>query len=910
MYSFRIFFNAILCFFIFFFSLPSFAETLFEDDFSSNGINSSKWTISKAIGNGWEKDTGDFVSVSNGVAIIAQNKTDKGGALHSSKIPISMDKTLKLTRRIKINPDSYFRNSNYFVDENDNFIAGYRYFHSYRDEPDGVYFVYQGEEHFNLSWKEWITEVFIFDPQTGEASYSDGNSTMTRTFSSFSGDHVYLIFDAYGWGTGHKIEMDYIRLEQIDSTSSPSTALPGAPLISVNVSGLYASVTWPVVNNATSYQFFYAPYPQADPIYSMDLGNQNSISAALWSGAAYYVAAQSVNAAGNSEYSNIEYFIIDDDSTTTDNANDDTSVTLNFSASEVLTPDEALNYKKQLDTYAAAQRKAIMLLNSYLFADASKISSERQQLLYATIIDAWTEFYVAVKQINVLHEGFQSRYESQSNRQYRDSENPDTTPPPLDIINQSFDDIFMNKDSQYINDFKLAESTIGDVMTGVERLEEQAKLADNEAAKAEFTVNLLTVIKKAGEVSRGALSLYFGYQGIVSAAGIANGLPVYGSIYEAVPLVKTLVVDVAANVANTALNWDSAFNGPMSSWAAKDKETAKIYHPMITLVDTIGLGSDVSTVFSGLTQAKGLMLLNSVLVTGGDIYTSYFVESDSENTARVTASTEDSQKEMSLQEYANTFLLPGEYKFTQEDGSVQYFTVTEDSSLIALALVNEYCQQGIQSYCQLSESLQKVDNNSSSCEDGSGDCLLVPGYTGDVDLSLINEGSIDACYDALYKDTIELEYETQNMISLGQGSSMEGKFTSNEFSSTFTYENPSTGYGDNTESYSLETKVVVDFVNMTADVYAYASSKLETNPSPPQLSEVTEVITTLTGKDIPMTSSDENEITFVVRGESACNYFEAVDKTTGPISSEYKMTGCKSECSSISITLFQSKNDN
>jgi len=208
--------------------IPTSADILFEDDFSSNNIDTSKWSLSMAIGNGWNDEQGDFVSVSNGIVTIAQNKTDKGGTLRSTAIKIQPDQPLKLTRRIKINPNDYFRNSNYLVDENNNFIAGYRYFYDYRTEPNGVYFVYQGSDYFDLSWGVWITEEFIFNPKTGEASYSDGNSMMNYTFSAYTGDNLYLIFDAYGWGTGHKVEIDYVRFEQGNFNSSIPTTEPAS----------------------------------------------------------------------------------------------------------------------------------------------------------------------------------------------------------------------------------------------------------------------------------------------------------------------------------------------------------------------------------------------------------------------------------------------------------------------------------------------------------------------------------------------------------------------------------------------------------------------------------------------------------------------------------------------------------
>ena len=56
-----------------------------------------------------------------------------------------------------------------------------------------------------------------YDTGTGETTYSiPGTGEMSRTFGTLPDDQLWLLFDAYGWYTGHKIEIDYIRLEKIE----------------------------------------------------------------------------------------------------------------------------------------------------------------------------------------------------------------------------------------------------------------------------------------------------------------------------------------------------------------------------------------------------------------------------------------------------------------------------------------------------------------------------------------------------------------------------------------------------------------------------------------------------------------------------------------------------------------------
>jgi hypothetical protein len=89
-----------------------------------------------------------------------------------------------------------------------------------------------------------------------------------------------------------------------------STSVPDAPVINVAVNGTVVTFSWSSVPGAAGYTFFYAPYPAAGHIGSLDLGLMTGSSVELWPGAAFYVALQAYNSAGSSNFSNIEYFII------------------------------------------------------------------------------------------------------------------------------------------------------------------------------------------------------------------------------------------------------------------------------------------------------------------------------------------------------------------------------------------------------------------------------------------------------------------------------------------------------------------------------------------------------------------------------------------------------------------------
>ncbi len=85
---------------------------------------------------------------------------------------------------------------------------------------------------------------------------------------------------------------------------------PVAPTLMLSVYGTTVVASWSPVPDAVGYTLFYAPYPTAEKIWSIDMGTQTGLIVNLWSGAAFYVAVQAYNTAGSSGYSNILHFTI------------------------------------------------------------------------------------------------------------------------------------------------------------------------------------------------------------------------------------------------------------------------------------------------------------------------------------------------------------------------------------------------------------------------------------------------------------------------------------------------------------------------------------------------------------------------------------------------------------------------
>lgn len=153
----------------------------------------------------------------------------------------------------------------------------------------------------------------------GSVDAYDVQNNATHEFGhSLSLDDLYSASDSDKtmYGLVSKGETTKRTLAQDDKDGItylyPST-VPTEPTLTVSTSGATVTVSWNAVANANGYMLSYAPYPYTGPdsIASVDMGTQTGISVNLWGGAAFYVAVQAYNFIGDSNYSNIEYFIID-----------------------------------------------------------------------------------------------------------------------------------------------------------------------------------------------------------------------------------------------------------------------------------------------------------------------------------------------------------------------------------------------------------------------------------------------------------------------------------------------------------------------------------------------------------------------------------------------------------------------
>ncbi|MBF0231382.1 MAG: hypothetical protein HQK63_17610 [Desulfamplus sp.] len=86
-----------------------------------------------------------------------------------------------------------------------------------------------------------------------------------------------------------------------------SDSLPQTPALTITVEGNFVVISWESVPESTGYTLFYAPYPDADYIGEIDMGNQKTVSFD-GAGMAFYVAVQAYNGKGQSGFSNVGHF--------------------------------------------------------------------------------------------------------------------------------------------------------------------------------------------------------------------------------------------------------------------------------------------------------------------------------------------------------------------------------------------------------------------------------------------------------------------------------------------------------------------------------------------------------------------------------------------------------------------------
>jgi formylglycine-generating enzyme required for sulfatase activity len=172
---------------------------------------------------------------------------------------------------------------------------------SRREYQNGV-FVGSGSDTYTITVSGPLTTTV---PAGAYTTYEFSLINNWRTSSGSTGTTTYTYYVArdIGWVKLIRDGMTY----ELESYARP----PSPPRLSIATSGITLSLSWTSEAGVTGFTLYYAPYPSASYIGSIDMGTQMGGSFSLWDGAAFYVAVQARNSYGSSGYSNIEHFVID-----------------------------------------------------------------------------------------------------------------------------------------------------------------------------------------------------------------------------------------------------------------------------------------------------------------------------------------------------------------------------------------------------------------------------------------------------------------------------------------------------------------------------------------------------------------------------------------------------------------------
>lgn len=147
---------------------------------------------------------------------------------------------------------------------------------------------------------------------------TEADTCSRHTLDSQGSCSLNVIFSPFSSGEKHA-ELQILSNDSVspvitiplEATASGDAMVtpPLNPTITVSTNGTTINLSWSA-DNADSYILYAAPFPDATPIYEIEMGSQTSASFTLPNGAAYFVAIKAFNSAGESDYSNIEYFIL------------------------------------------------------------------------------------------------------------------------------------------------------------------------------------------------------------------------------------------------------------------------------------------------------------------------------------------------------------------------------------------------------------------------------------------------------------------------------------------------------------------------------------------------------------------------------------------------------------------------
>lgn len=199
-------------------SRPPGTRAVLEDDFGDGAVDATKWEHRSAKGGegtGFFEGTGSRVFAPEGRIQIEMNAVGDGGALVSRPFPIQQGKLLKIEKRTRVHASQpHFLGLTSILAED----TKHAYAMTHYMDWDGMKGIHAGlapKEGPQLPpiWDAWFDETMVYDPQSGWIHLTvNGKSVAAHGTPAPATGRMRVGFTAYGWGTGHRHDIDWIRV--------------------------------------------------------------------------------------------------------------------------------------------------------------------------------------------------------------------------------------------------------------------------------------------------------------------------------------------------------------------------------------------------------------------------------------------------------------------------------------------------------------------------------------------------------------------------------------------------------------------------------------------------------------------------------------------------------------------------
>lgn len=178
--------------------------------------------------------------------------------------------------------------------------------------------VYGGSITGNMICAGGLTATDTTDTCQGDSggplTIAKGNSYVQVGLSSFGGTESGPVCgdpNAPGVYASVSALASFIAEHATDATFTTLEENNVAPVLTTSVTGTTVTISWTAFAGASGYNLFYAPFPAQSPIASLDVGANNTISAPLPPGSAFYLAVQPYTASGpTAVFSNVATFSV------------------------------------------------------------------------------------------------------------------------------------------------------------------------------------------------------------------------------------------------------------------------------------------------------------------------------------------------------------------------------------------------------------------------------------------------------------------------------------------------------------------------------------------------------------------------------------------------------------------------